>query len=326
MRSGEKVSNTRRVLVTGGAGFIGGRVVEQLVERGCDVRVFDNFYRSDPEVVARLERLDGVEIHEGDVRYLSSIERAMHDIDEVVHLAAVCLNKSISDPEESFEVNLKGSQHVFESSARHGVRRLVFASSASVYGDPETLPMVESCALNPITPYCISKLASEQLLRFTANRSNLKWLAFRFFNVYGPGQPTDAYYTSVVLTFLRRIASGAAPVIDGTGSQSMDFIHVNDVARAVVDGLFSDESGAVLNVGSGTQTTIAELALLLAQIAGSDVEPEFRPRDVLVGRRQADIGAISRILGWKPEVTLEEGLAEVVEVLRARGELEPHIQ
>ncbi len=313
--------STKTVLVTGGAGFIGANVVRQLAEQGRQVRVFDNFYRSDADTVAELKSLPNVEIFEGDVRYRSSVERAMTDIDEVVHLAAICLNKSISDPEESLEVNLVGSQHVFESAARHGISRLMFASSASVYGDPEVLPMVESTTLFPITPYCISKLACEQLLRFTAKRSEMEWLAFRFFNVYGPRQPTDAYYTSVVLTFLRRIAAGEAPVIDGTGEQSMDFIHVDDVARAVTTGLLSTASGSVLNVGSGTQTTIAELAGMLARISETDVVPQFRPRDVLVSRRQADVTAIASLLGWAPRVDLEDGLREVVAELRSSGEL-----
>jgi UDP-glucose 4-epimerase len=146
-------------------------------------------------------------------------------------------------------------------------------------------------------------------------------MALRFFNVYGPGQPTDAYYTSVVLTFLRRLAAGESPVIDGRGEQSMDFVHVTDVARSVGLALDSDASGHVLNVGTGTQTTVAQLADHLIKALGVDVQPVFRPREVLVTQREASIDRIREVLGWEPTVELAEGLASVVEHLKVTGEL-----
>ena len=157
------------------------------------------------------------------------------------------------------------------------------------------------------------------MLDFYSRRSNVTWLALRFFNVYGPGQPTDAYYTSVVNTFVRRIAAGEAPVIDGKGDQSMDFVHVVDVARAVGMSLDSVESGHVLNVGTGKQTTIAELADLLIRRLGVDLLPEFSPREVLVTRREASIDRIVEVLGWRPTVDVEQGLAGIVDWLKDRG-------
>ena len=229
---------TRRstVLVTGGLGYIGSYVVRDLRERGWQVRILDNRYRCDPTTASELAALDGVEVVEGDIRYAHMVESATQGAEAVVHLAAVCMNKSIADPTESLDVNLMGTQNVLDAASRASVRRIVYASSASVYGNPTQLPMREDDKPAPITPYCVAKLAGEQMLDFYARRAKLSWLGLRFFNVYGPGQPTDAYYTSVVVTFLNRLAAGEAPVIDGRGDQSMDFVHVADVARSVGHG------------------------------------------------------------------------------------------
>jgi len=309
------------VLVTGGLGYIGSHVVPDLLSRGWRVRILDNYYRSDRTVAASLKAMEDVEVIEGDVRYANAVEGAMRGVEAVVHLAAVCLNKSISDPTESLDINLLGTQNVLDAAARSSVSRFVYASSASVYGNPTSLPMRETDKPAPLTPYCIAKLAGEYLLDFHGQTSKMSWLALRFFNVYGPGQQTDAYYTSVVLTFLRRLAAGEAPVIDGRGEQSMDFVHVTDVARAVGMALDSPATGEVLNVGTGTQTTIAELADQLTRILGSDAKPVFRPREVLVTQREASIERIREVLGWEPIVELPEGLASVVDYLKKSGEL-----
>jgi UDP-glucose 4-epimerase len=306
---------TRRstVLVTGGLGYIGSYVVRDLCERGWQVRVLDNRYRCDPTTASELAALDGVEVVEGDIRYAHMVESATQGVEAVVHLAAVCMNKSIADPTESLDVNLMGTQNVLDAASRASVLRIVYASSASVYGNPTQLPMREDDKLAPITPYCVAKLAGEQMLDFYSRRAKLSWLALRFFNVYGPGQPTDAYYTSVVVTFLNRLAAGEAPVIDGRGDQSMDFVHVTDVARSVGMAVDSQASGDVLNVGTGQQTTISDLAELLVRSLGSDVQPVFRPREVLVTRREAAIDRIEEVLGWRPQVSLEEGIASVLD-------------
>jgi UDP-glucose 4-epimerase len=272
-------------------------------------------------VAASLRALDGVDVIEGDVRYANAVESATHGVEAVVHLAAVCLNKSISDPTESLDVNLLGTQNILDAAARGSVRRIIYASSASVYGNPVHLPMRETDTPAPLTPYCIAKLAGEQLLAFYAQRSKMSWLGLRFFNVYGPGQPTDAYYTSVVLTFLRRLAAGQSPVIDGRGEQSMDFVHVSDVARSVGLALDSTASGEMLNVGTGQQTTVAELADQLIRAVGADVQPVFRPREVLVTQREAAIDRIREVLGWEPTVELPTGLATVVDHLKRSGQL-----
>lgn len=306
-----------KVLITGGAGFIGSHLARQLLERGWKVRIFDNFYRPDEDRLAELRGHEHLEIVEGDVRYRALVDRAMKGVDRVVHLAALAINKSVAAPTESFDVNLMGTQHVVESACEAGIPRVIFASSASVYGDPKRLPMSEEDEPSPRTPYCISKLASEHMLQFYAETRGLQWVALRFFNVYGPGQRTDAYYTSVVLTFLRRIANGDAPIIDGDGEQSMDFIHVHDIASSLRMALESDVTGRVYNVGTGTSTTIRDLANILIKHMGADVQPEFRPRPVLVSRRAADISRIRIELGWEPTVDVVEGLRSVVDAFKA---------
>ena len=308
------------VLVTGGAGFIGGHLMRALRAKDVEVRVFDNLYRADPVVVQEIRSTKGVTLVEGDVRYRAAVQRAMVGADYVVHLASIAINKSVVDPEESVEVNMVGSDNVFAAAAEAGVRRLVFASTASVYGDPDTLPMSEDGPLKPQTPYCISKLASEHLLQFYGRTRGLDWNILRFFNVYGPGQRTDAYYTTVILTFIERLLAGESPTIDGSGEQSMDFVHVRDIARAIVLALESEQSKTICNIGTGEQTSIADLARLLIDAVGVDVEPKFRPRDVLVTRRAADTRRAAEVLGFRPEVGVKEGLGEVVaDVVAGRG-------
>jgi UDP-glucose 4-epimerase len=305
-------SRNSTVLITGGLGYIGGYVMEDLICRGWKVRVLDNRYRAAARSIRLVESRQDVELVEGDIRYPAMVEQAMRGVEAVVHLAAVCINKSVAAPAESLDVNLLGTQHVLDAAAAHGVRRVVFASSASVYGNSPNLPMSEHDSLDPLTPYCVAKLAGEQLLTFQAQRSSLEWNALRLFNVYGPGQPTDAYYTSVIVTFLNRLMQGLPPEIDGAGDQTMDFVHVTDVARAFGMALDASVTDHVLNVGTGHQTSIADLASMLVEACGKSLEPVFRPREVLVNRRQASITAITEVLGWSPRVSLQEGLAELV--------------
>ena len=224
----------KTVLFTGGAGFIGMHVTPMLLERGYRVRIFDNMFRGDRDKVAELVGTGRVELIDQDVRYGGAVQRAVKGCDSVIHFAAVSINKSQADPDESIDINMVGNHNVFAAAAAEGVRRLVFASSASVYGDPTKLPMHEDDRLDPLTPYCISKRAGEDLLGYYQRRAGLSWIALRFFNVYGPGQKTTAYYTSVINHFVNRLRNGEPPVIDGKGEQSMDFIHVHDIARSAV--------------------------------------------------------------------------------------------
>jgi UDP-glucose 4-epimerase len=300
------------VLFTGGAGFIGMHVVPMLLERGYRVRIYDSMtYRANRDKVEALLG-DDVELVEQDVRYGGAVQRAVKGCESVIHFATVSINKSVADPDESVDINMVGNHNVIAAAAEEGVRRLVFASSASVYGDPPSLPMAEDGPIDPLTPYCIGKYTGELLCRFYQRQKGLSWIALRFFNVYGPGQKTSAYYTSVINHFVNRIANGEPPVIDGRGDQSMDFVHVHDVARAAVAALDAERSDMAINVGTGVQTSVARLAEILIESVGADVEPVFNPRDVLVSRRAADIARAMEVLDWKPTVSVEDGMAELV--------------
>ena len=306
------MTEAKTVFFTGGAGFIGMHVIPMLLDRGYHVRLFDNMFRGDRDKVAELASTGRVELIDQDVRYGGAVHRAMKGCESVIHFAAVSINKSQADPYESVDINMVGNHNVFAAAADHGVRRLVFASSASVYGDPRKIPMHEDDPLHPLTPYCISKRAGEDLLGFYQRRSGLSWLALRFFNVYGEGQKTTAYYTSVINHFVARLQNGQPPVIDGKGEQSMDFIHVHDIARATVLALEAERDNMPVNVGTGVDTSIATLARILIDAVGADVEPQFNPRDVLVARRAADTTRAREVLGFEPTITVEEGMTNLV--------------
>ncbi|SBT37620.1 NAD-dependent epimerase/dehydratase family protein [Micromonospora auratinigra] len=300
------------VFITGGAGFIGLHVIPMLLEKGYRVRIFDNMFRGDRDRIAELVAGGDVELIDQDVRYGGAVHAAMKGCDYVIHLAAVSINKSQADPYESIDINMVGNHNVFAAAADHGVKRLVFASSASVYGDPEKLPMHEDDRLDPLTPYCISKRAGEDLLGFYQRSKGLNWIALRFFNVYGPGQKPTAYYTSVINHFVKRLKNGEPPVIDGKGEQSMDFIHVHDIARSVVAAMEAEQGNVPVNIGTGIDTSIATLAEILIQAVGVDVKPQFNPREVLVSRRAADITRAKEVLGWEPTIAVGDGMTDLI--------------
>lgn len=302
----------KTVLFTGGAGFIGSHVVPMLLDSGYRVRLLDNMFRGDRDLVAEWEATGRVELIDQDVRYGGAVQRAIKGCESVIHFAALSINKSQADPDESIEVNMVGNHNVFAAAAEEKVRRLVFASSASVYGEPDRLPMHEDDTLHPLTPYCISKRAGEDLLGYYQRRAGLSWIALRFFNVYGPGQKTTAYYTSVINHFVNRLRNGLPPVIDGRGEQSMDFIHVHDIARATVAALDADRDNVPVNIGTGIDTSIADLAKILIDAVGANVEPQFNPRDVLVSRRAADISRAKEVLDWEPTIGVRDGMTDLI--------------
>jgi UDP-glucose 4-epimerase len=306
------MSSSRTVLFTGGGGFVAGHVVPLLLERDYKVRIMDNMTRGDRDRIKGWMSQGDVELIEKDVRYGGAVREAMRGCTHVIHFATVSINKSVADPHESIDINMTGNHNVFAAAADEGVQRLVFASSASVYGEPERLPMHEDDTLRPLTPYCISKRTGEDLLGFYQRQKGLSWIALRFFNVYGPGQKVEAYYTSVINHFVERLVKGEPPVIDGKGEQSMDFVHVADIARAVVLALESEQDNVPINVGTGIDTSIADLAKILIDAVGADVEPQFNPRDVLVSRRAADITRAKEVLGWEPTITVEDGMSDLV--------------
>jgi len=310
------MANNHQVLVTGGAGFIGSHLVERLLAKGYRVRILDNLFRTNKAILQSLTSMERVEFIEGDVRDEEKVHKAMAGVDYVFHEAAVCINRSVRFPRESTDINLIGSQVVFEKAIQHSVKKLIFASSASVYGEPKALPMKEESELNPITPYCIAKVASEQLLQFYA-RQGLNSITLRYFNVYGLRQSVDAYYTSVVIKFIKRILSGQAPIIDGKGDQSMDFVNVEDIVSANILAMESSVVNQVFNVGCGKSVSVAELAQLIIRTLGANIKPEFTDRKTIVSRRCADITKIHSGLGFNPQIPFETGMAELIRDIRA---------
>lgn len=308
------------MLVTGGAGFIGSYLCHQLADRGYRIRILDNLRRANLPAIQRLLDDGRAELIDGDIRYQRVVADAMQGVDLVAHLAATSINRSQAAPAESVDIDIRGSEHVFSAAADAGVRRVVFASSASVYGQPERLPMTEDDPLRPQTPYCLGKLAGEHLLQFYGRARGLEWNILRFFNVYGPGQHNDAYYTAVASIFLERLLDGQPPIVDGSGEQTMDLVHVADVARALVHALEAESSGNVCNVGTGIETSVAELARLLVESVGVDIEPQFRPRPVIVTRRVANIRRAAERLGWEPGIGVKEGVEDIVRAARAGAE------
>ena len=304
-----------RIFFTGGAGFIGSHVVPMLLNDGHFVKIFDNMtHRANLDLLDELKEKHPtqLEIVEGDVRDSLRVFQEMTGSTHVIHFATVSINKSVADPLESGKINFIGNGNVFYAAAKLKIQRIVFASSASVYGDPKRLPMHEDDNLSPITPYCISKRTGEDLLKYYEVSENLNWIALRFFNVYGQGQKTSAYYTSVINHFVERIRSGESPVIDGAGRQSMDFIHVKDVASAVYKSLGASDGCMPINVGTGISTTIAELADILIGAVGSQARPIFNERKVLVSQRQADITRAIKVLNWTPKIKVKDGMRDLI--------------
>lgn len=312
------MSEKGTVFVAGGAGFIGLHVVNQLLERDYKVRIFDNMWRGDRDAANELAKTGNVEVVDQDIRSGAAVQAAMKGADRVVHLAADSIHKSVADPYSSVDINMVGSHNIFSTAADQGIKRVVYASSASVYGDPKVLPMHEDVQLDPQTPYCIGKRTGEDLLAYYGRKTGLSWIALRFFNVYGPGQKTTAYYTSVINHFVNRIRNGEPPVIDGKGDQSMDFIHVEDIARAVVLSVDSEKANVPINVGTGIQTSVRDLAHILIDAVGANVEPQFSDRDVLVSRREADVSRAREYLGFEASIPVRQGMTDLIQFEASR--------
>jgi UDP-glucose 4-epimerase len=303
-------------LVTGGAGFIGSHLTELLVSEGYKVRVLDSLIKGRMRSIEALVSQGFVEYIEGDIRSRDVVDRAVRGSDYVFHTAGIHIARSVASPDECISVNLQGSYNVFRSALDHGVKRVVFSSSSSIYGDPKKLPMAEDDPVNPVEPYGASKWMAEQLL-VTLAKEGLEFNALRYFNVYGERQAAHALYTTVIIAFIKRLLNGEPPVIDGKGDQSMDFTHVTDVARANVAAARSEAVNDFFNVGTGVSTTVRELAEILREALGSDVHPEFSGRPSLVTRRQASTRKAEELLGFKAEVDVRDGLTAVAQAIAA---------
>jgi UDP-glucose 4-epimerase len=301
-------------LVTGGAGFIGSGLVRRLLAKGEDVRVFDDLSTGSTDNLEEI-RTD-VEIVVGDVRDLVALRRAMRGVDVVYHLGALgSVSRSVADPITTHAVNATGTLNVLEAARNSGVRRVVYASSSSVYGDTPTLPKHEGMAPMPKSPYAVSKLTGEAYCRAFASSYGSETVALRFFNVFGPRQDPGSQYAAVIPAFASRLLSGDRPVVFGDGNQSRDFTFVDNAVEACVlaAGAGPEAMGEAMNVGCGGRTSLLELLEAIGALMGRDVAPDFgppRPGDVL--HSEAAISKAEQLIGYHPVVGVQEGLAETV--------------
>jgi UDP-glucose 4-epimerase len=315
--------NRKRLLITGGAGLIGSHIAELLArEPVAEIVVFDSFVRGRPENLAGVSGDPRLRVVEGDIRDRSALAEVMQGVDGVFHMAAIRITQCAEEPRLAFEVLGEGAFNVFEAAVQAGVKKVVAASSASVYGLADSFPTGERHhPYNNRTLYGALKTLNEGLLRSFNEMSGLPYVALRYFNVYGPRMDTHGAYTEVFIRWMERIAAGRPPLIFGSGSQTMDFVHVEDIARANVLAMKSDVSDAVFNVASGVETSLLELAQGLLRAMGSDLRPEHGPERAVnpVPRRLADTAAARDALGFSAQIGLDEGLRGLVAWWRAEG-------
>ena len=305
-----------RVTVTGGAGFIGSHLVARLVEDGHDVVVLDDLSTGDEASVHPAAAFVA-----GDVCDAGAVGSALDGCEVVIHLAAHrAIARSIDDPAGTDRANSQGTVTVLQAAVAAGVRRVVYASSSSVYGDAPVTPVREDAPPAPVSPYAVSKLAGEHYCRVFGELHGLETVALRYFNVYGPGQPSDGRYATVIPLFLEALLSGRRPVVFGDGSLARDFTYVEDVVATTVAAASAPAApGRVYNVGAGKPYSLLELLGILGRLTGVTPDPvheDARRGDV--ARTHADSSAAARDLGFKPSVRLEEGLARTVEWFRGR--------
>ena len=311
----------KKILVTGGAGTIGSNLVDLLVEGGArHVVVLDNFVRGRMANLTQAMGSGAVEVIEGDIRDAAAVRKVTEGADLVFHLAAIRITQCAEEPRLANEVMVDGTFNVLEAAAAEGVGKVIASSSASVYGLAETFPTTERHhPYNNDTFYGAAKAFNEGMLRSFHAMYGLDYVALRYFNVYGPRMDIHGLYTEVLIRWMERIDAGQPPLILGDGTQTMDFVHVRDIARANVLAAEADLTDEVFNVASGTETSLRDLAFGLLDAMGSDLAPEHGPARAVNGvtRRLADTSAAARRLGFSAEIDLRAGLRDLVDWWRA---------
>ncbi len=307
-----------RILVTGGAGLIGSTTIDLLLRKHspAQIVILDNLVRGTLSNVERAMKDTRLSFVQGDICDADTVRRATDGMDAVIHLAALRITACAAEPRRAMEVMCDGSFNVVEAARQAGVKKIVAASSASIYGLADSFPTREDHhPYNNQTWYGASKVMLEGLLRSYHSMSGLPYVALRYFNVYGPRMDVHGKYTEVLIRWMDRIAAGEPPLILGDGDQTMDFIYIDDVARSNVLALASDLESDVFNVASGVETSLNDLVTTLLAVMGSNLRPEYGPERAVnpVPRRLADISLAQRRLGFKAQVGLEDGLAQLVE-------------
>jgi UDP-glucose 4-epimerase len=321
-----KLQNAK-VLVIGGAGFIGGFVVSELLkEPVAEVVIYDNFSRGKMENIEESLKDPRCSVYPygGDVRETDVLDTAMEGVDYVFHLAAMWLLHCKDYPRTAFDVNVAGTFNVLEACVKHNVKKLIYSSSASVYGDAVEVPMTEDHPFNNKNFYGATKISGEAMCTAFNDRYGLSVIGLRYMNVYGPGQDQHAVYSGVVPIMLNKIEAGESPTINGDGSQAYDFIYVEDVARANVAALKSDRDHGFYNVGTEVQTTIRELCDTILELKNSDLKVTYMPYSEDDARQlvQNRIGSAKKAreeIGFGYKYSLREGLQKLIDWRIAKG-------
>lgn len=300
-------------LVTGGAGFIGSNIVDELVKRRQKVVVLDNFSTGKEENIK--SSLKKIKVIKGDIRNLPLLKKALKNIDYVLHQAALrSVPKSIDNPKRFNEVNVAGALNVLLACAESGVKKVIFASSSSVYGPVSRLPIKESVYPKPISPYSASKLAAEHYCRVFSELYKLPIIILRYFNVFGPRQPLETKYAMAIPRFITYMLKNQSPPVHDDGRQSRDFTYVGDVVKANLLAIRAKNvSGEIFNVASGKRCTILKLIKCLNILLAKNIKPRYIPPRVGdIRHTQADISKAKRLLGYKSSVSFEEGLKKTI--------------
>lgn len=312
-----------KYLVTGGAGFIGSHIAQTLIEQGNSVRILDNFSTGKRENIEDLTRRfdrNQLEVLEGDVRDASRVKEAVRGIEVIFHSAAfVSVPQSMDDPQLCFDVNVTGTHLLLEAARRAGVRRVVVASSAAVYGESDALPLVEETPLQPKSPYALSKRVNEMYAELFTNSFEFEVVALRYFNVYGPRQRPDSMYAAAVPIFIRRLLDGEPITIFGDGGQTRDLINIHDVVRAnLIAAEHPNAAGKVFNVCTGMETRLLDLLDVLHDLFPSAPKPEFAaPRAGDIYRSAGNPQKAKNDIGFEVQVSLTQGLKETVDWMRS---------
>lgn len=309
----------RKYLVTGGAGFIGSHLVESLVNQGQDVRVLDNFLTGKRGNIA--DFIDDIDLIEGDIRDFSTCEQALDGVDFVLHQAALpSVPRSIEDPVLTNAINVVGTLNLLAASKEAKVKKFVFASSSSVYGDDPNLPKREGTEGAPLSPYAVTKLVGEKYMRIFSEIYGLGTVSLRYFNIFGPRQDPDSQYAAVIPNFITSMERGESPRIFGDGEQSRDFTYVANVVKANMLALESEGiSGEVLNIACGDRITVNTLCEKIRHFFQKDIDPvhdKHRPGDIL--HSFADIAKAKKMLKYEPTVSFDDGLRETIQWYRSK--------